>query len=120
MKDFDIRPDGSIVSDPEALRRVLGWMQRKYREDVERRDGVGSPLLMDFVYAVGESVRIREVLPGAEVPGQRPERLWVSVMEAAPLLGCSARWVRELARRGKIPSRRVGLIYLIDVTDLKE
>ncbi len=78
---------------------------------------------MDFVYAVGESVRIREVLPGgAEVPGQRPERLWVSVMEAAPLLGCSARWVRELARRGgKIPpSRRVGLIYLIDVTDLKE
>ncbi len=39
MKDFDIRPDGSIVSDPEALRRVLGWMQRKYREDVERRDG---------------------------------------------------------------------------------
>jgi excisionase family DNA binding protein len=41
-----------------------------------------------------------------------------TVREAAELLGCSERWVQRLARRGVLPARRVGPLWLIEAAAL--
>lgn len=115
-----MRVDGTIESDPHQLHRVLEWLVVKYNAEVRARQGLGSPVLMAFIEAVGQSVRIREVVSLTKVPDQRSERLWISVKDAAKGMGCSEQWVRELARGGRLPARRVGRTWLIDATRFQE
>jgi excisionase family DNA binding protein len=121
---FDVRVDGTIAADPQALNAVRLWFLRAYKADVSRNGGAGnSAVLMEFIAALGESVRIREVL-GETVPLAVPDTegtgiMEVSVAEASRLMGgCSAGYVRRLLREGKLAGRRQGRDWLVNATDI--
>ncbi len=42
------------------------------------------------------------------------EKTWISVSEAAVLVGCAPQHLRLMAKLGKIPSERVGHAWLLD------
>lgn len=122
MSAFEVDVDGRILGGMDAQRRVNQWMTERYRQDVQRRSGAGSPLLMDFLKACADSVRIREatgVSSAKPVVASSP-RVEVTAAVAGPLMGCSAQYVRKLARLGRVPARRIGRLWLIDVTSLEE
>lgn len=120
---FDVRVDGTIAADPQALNAVRLWLVRAYRADVGRNGGTGSSaVLMEFLTALAESVRIREVL-GDEVPLAVPDTggtgiMGVSVAEASELMGCSVGYVRRLLREGKLAGWRTGRDWLIDASHI--
>ncbi|WIB68076.1 helix-turn-helix domain-containing protein [Curtobacterium sp. MCBD17_035] len=122
VSPFEVTADGAIIGDMDELRRIVPWLQAKYREDAARRSGTGSRLLNDFISACAESVRVREVVgvPFPALTTGGPERIEVSVDEAAVVLGCSPTLVRRRAREGRWPARRIGHQWLIDITRFLE
>ncbi|GAA4686502.1 hypothetical protein [Frondihabitans cladoniiphilus] len=122
MSAFEVDVDGRVLGDAEALRAVTSWMMRHYQEDVRGRSGPRTGVLMDFIYACGESVRIREAtgVPSTELIRRAPEKVEVSIDEAAPRFGYSPEYLRRLARAGRVGSRRVGRVWLIDITNFLE
>ncbi len=122
---FDVGIDGRITADPQALNAVRLWMIRAYQADVARNGGTGnSAVLMDFLGACGESVRIREVL-GDVVPLAVPDTartgiIGVSVAEAADRMRCSVGYVRRLLREGKLAGRHIGRDWLVDASQVDQ
>lgn len=119
-----LRPDGSLLFPPETLRAVMGYLSRKLRQDL-RQDGGGASaaLVVGFIEACAESVRLREVLeaqgfPTSEEAAGPAARVWVSATEAAGRMGCSSRRVRQLARDGRLTARLSGGVWLIAADEI--
>lgn len=122
MSVFEVGVDGAIRGDEAALRAVTGWMVRRYGADVRANGGAGSRVLMEFIAACGESVRIREAcrVPLPEPVSGVRGKVEVGAADAAQIMGCSPEYVRRLARNGRLAARRLGTVWLIDVTKAAE
>lgn len=118
---FEVREDGAIAGDAQALNTVRLWLLRAYRADVSRNGGSGnSVVLMEFLTTLADSARIREGLtelsPLAVPDTAGTEKMEISVGEASLLMGCSPGYVRQLLRNGKLAGRRAGRDWLIDAS----
>lgn len=118
---FEVRDDGAIAGEAQALNTVRLWVLRAYRAEVSRNGGTGnSVLLMEFLTAMADSARLREELadaaPLAVLDTAGTEKIELSVVEASRLLGCSPGYVRRLLREGKLAGRRVGRDWLVDAS----
>lgn len=118
---FEVREDGAIAGDAQALNTVRLWLLRAYRADVSRNGGSGSSVvLMEFLTALADSARVREGLiepsPLAVLDTTGTEKIEVSVAEASRLMGCSPGYVRQLLRNEKLTGRRSGRDWLVDAS----
>ena len=122
MSRFEVTADGAIVADPDELRRITNWLQEQYRNYLFSHPGRQSSVLNEFLSACAESVRVREVIgvPFPELTNARPETIELSVSEAAVVVGRSPEYVRRMLRAGRWPGRRVGKVWLMDVTAWKD
>lgn len=118
---FNVRDDGSIAGEAQALNTVRLWVLRAYRAEVSRNGGTGSSVvLMEFLTALAASARLREEVAEAEplavLDTTGTEKIEVPVVEASRLLGCSPGYVRRLLREGKLAGRRTGRDWLVDAS----
>ena len=118
MSAFEVDLEGRILPEDVAARRVMSWLIARYEMELRGRAGGGSELLMDLIKALGDSVRIREAVgvSFAKAEPERPAKVEWSVGDAAPLVGCSPQYLRRMAGEGRVPARRIGHAWLIDVT----
>jgi excisionase family DNA binding protein len=120
-----VRSDGAVVIPPgearEVLRLVLIGVEARVRAD----GGEVSPQLRRILYALHDASQLKDDGPaagaGSGSAAGPPGRLELSVGQAAKLLGCSPRWVRQLVLAGRLTGRRAGSrTWLIDPTSLDD
>lgn len=122
MSRFAVRSDGSIVSSSEVWGWVSARVSKLARQDA-RLNGSFSPLLLELVDATGRAAHCAEDAQVVEVPSAEPvvglvARMELSPDEVAKRMGCSAEYVRRLARNGRLEARRVGRSWLIDESQI--
>lgn len=118
-----IRPDGSVVVPASVAGEVLRALVRDLTARVRADGGEVSPGVRRLLHALHTADQRPD--PAASGPSSDPgttQPAWANVEitagEAAALLGCSAEYVRRLARTGRFQARRIGAVWLINSADL--
>lgn len=114
-----------MVEVPDALAgEVLRYLVLGLRDHVRRDGGIVSAAATRLLYGlaaaadrggseVGTPHDERAILTHARVNG-------VGIAEAAGRLGCSAGYLRRLARTGRIAARRSGGVWLVDLDSYRK
>ncbi|MCP3769505.1 helix-turn-helix domain-containing protein [Streptomyces sp. MAR25Y5] len=109
-----IRPDGSVVIPPAVASDVLRALMRDLTVRVRADGGEVTPGVRRLLYALHTAAQRADNEHGSG-NGTAPVATVtvttgtdVSVSEAAALLGCTAGYVRRLARHGAFQARRIG------------
>ncbi|ADP78344.1 helix-turn-helix domain-containing protein [Pseudofrankia inefficax] len=104
---------------PAAVAGDVGRLLRVGLDVAARRDG-GDPTASSALVALltDLAAAAREPLPCTDIGTghQRAEHRGLSVAEAAARMGCTPSYVRRLARRGAIPARRSGGVWIVTET----
>lgn len=112
-----LREDGSVVIPAAVAGEVLRALVRDLTARVRADGGEVPPSVRRVLHALHESaVRADAEEPPPAVTGRPVVRSGnVSVAEAATLLECSPRHVRDLIRAGRLPAQRVGVrVWAVD------
>ncbi|MGW0626061.1 helix-turn-helix domain-containing protein [Streptomyces sp. NPDC002758] len=124
-----VQPDGSVIVPATATRAVLRALTRDLTARVRVDGGTVAPDVTRLLYALhsaAQHAEDRANTPSIErssdndtAPPPTATVNEVSADEAAAVLGCSAGYVRRLARAGTIRARRIGArAWAIDRTAL--
>ena len=109
-----MRGDGAVVIPPGEAREVLRLVLIGAEALVRSDGGEVSPRLRRILYALHDASQLKNAeLAGTAGSGSArgaAGTIELSVGQAAELLGCSPRWVRQLVLAG--PSSRLPLIRL--------
>lgn len=108
-----LRPDGSAVVPAEIAADLMRIVVLGLSARVKADGGHVSPQARTILFALHQAAQRHEEAVTAPPAGPQPAGS-LSVAEAAEVMGCSTRWVRQLLKLGRLPGRRSGGVWLVD------
>jgi excisionase family DNA binding protein len=112
-------PDGSVIVPPRLAGAVYRILVRDLAQHIRADGGGPTVAVRQLVYALARAEQLHtEDRFANEPPPAASSTVETSTAEAAALLGCSAKHVRQLCRAGRIQGRRLGRAWLIDTASL--
>ncbi|MEV7125880.1 helix-turn-helix domain-containing protein [Streptomyces sp. NPDC093260] len=119
-----LRADGSVLVPPSIAAEVLRIILRDLGARLSVDGGKLSPTVHSVLWALDAAASAEDAkgsglvrTPGGSVPGTPVApavSVEISTAEAARRMGCSESYLRRLARRGRVPARKVGAVWLIE------
>jgi excisionase family DNA binding protein len=105
------QPDGSVVIPPRLAGEVLAALIRDLAARARAGNGRPSKAALELLYALNDAETSG---PGSAAAETRMLAVEITAEQAAQVMGCSTRWIRQLAEQGRISGRRVGHLWLLD------
>lgn len=116
-----VQPDGSVVIPPALADEVLRRLARSIVSEAREAGVTATPAARALLAALDQAAQRYAAATPTSVGGSDPAppaTVEVTADEAGRVMGCTARWARDLAASGRVQARRVGRTWLIDSADL--
>ena len=106
---------------PDLARGVLRLLLRALDQEMRDYGAMATPALNAFLRELHSASLGPPMVPLNGTSEASPSILdWVTVDQAAEVIGSSTRWVRRLVCSGRLTARRVGRTWRIDARSLDE